>query len=294
MASAESALDTRIDIVTPENIAFRHRLAGPFQRLPAYLIDSLIRVLALGMLLIALTVVSVSVGLADLGIGAWLVAWFLLDWFYGGVFEAMWNGQTPGKRSMRLRVVTVEGQPIRAWQAVLRNFLRAADAMPVFLIDLFPTFLLGLASSSSNGRYQRLGDLACGTMVIVEEQVLAHGVKRITDPEVIELAGRLPPGMRVTRSLGRALAMYVSRRQRFGWRRRAEIAMHVVGPLREKFDLPDGVPADTLLCALYYRAFITDVPDVEARTPPRELPPIRFDQELPPAKNVPEFPIKLS
>ena len=37
-------LDTQIEIVTPENIAFRYRVAGPFRRLPAYLIDLAVRV----------------------------------------------------------------------------------------------------------------------------------------------------------------------------------------------------------------------------------------------------------
>ena len=39
MPKAPRQLDSRIDIVTPENIAFHYLLAGPFRRLPAYLID---------------------------------------------------------------------------------------------------------------------------------------------------------------------------------------------------------------------------------------------------------------
>ena len=46
------------------------------------------------------------------------------------LFEAFWNGQTPGKHMLRLRVVSDEGQPINGLQAVLRNLLRAADAQP--------------------------------------------------------------------------------------------------------------------------------------------------------------------
>ncbi|NTW99865.1 MAG: RDD family protein, partial [Geobacteraceae bacterium] len=41
-----------------------------------------------------------------------LIAMFLLEWFYGGVFETYMNGQTPGKRVMGIRVLTVDGQPI--------------------------------------------------------------------------------------------------------------------------------------------------------------------------------------
>ena len=39
MSSASTPLDTTVDIVTPENIAFHYQLAGPFRRFPAYLID---------------------------------------------------------------------------------------------------------------------------------------------------------------------------------------------------------------------------------------------------------------
>ena len=54
----------------------------------------------------------------------------MLSWFYVGLFEALWNGQTPGKRLMGIRVVSVEGQPITPFQAILRNILRVVDAQP--------------------------------------------------------------------------------------------------------------------------------------------------------------------
>ena len=70
-------------------------------------------------------------GVGGLGIGVFLVCWFVLSWFYGGLFETFWNGQTPGKRLFGLRVLTVDGTPINAMQAVLRNVLRDVDAMPI-------------------------------------------------------------------------------------------------------------------------------------------------------------------
>ena len=41
--AAVQPLDTTIGVVTPENIAFEYQLAGPFRRLPAYLIDLAVR-----------------------------------------------------------------------------------------------------------------------------------------------------------------------------------------------------------------------------------------------------------
>lgn len=263
--SSQAPLDTRIEIVTPENIAFQYRVAGPFRRLPAYLADVAIRVFTLIALLICLRTFFGAMGLGRMGIGVWLVVWFVMDWFYGGLFETYWNGQTPGKRLMRLRVVSDEGQPINGWQAVLRNFLRAADALPVIVLFeigpfpvTFPSHLLGLLAAAMNDRYQRLGDLAAGTMVVIEESQRHYGIVPINDPEAIRLAGELPASFRPSRGLARALAAYVQRRQTFPWRRRLEIAMHVGEPLREKFSLADNVNYDLLLCALYYRTFIAD------------------------------------
>lgn len=262
MSTAAAPTDTRIEIVTPENIAFQYRVAGPFRRLPAYLVDLAIRAALVIALSIGLTMFSM-IGQVGFGLGMFLIGYFLLDWFYGGLFETYWNGQTPGKRLMRIRVVSDEGQPITGWQAVLRNFLRAADSMPaVGLIEgypiMLPTHLLGLLSTVFTDRCQRLGDLAAGTMVIVEEPQRHYGVARVTEPEAIRLAGELPANFRATRGLARALAAYVQRRQTFPWRRRQEIAMHVAEPLRIKLGLPPGTNYDLLLCALYYRTFIAD------------------------------------
>ena len=278
MAADAAPIDTRIELVTPENIAFQYRVAGPFRRLPAYLIDVLIRVVVIVVALIALMVLFGVAGQAGLGFGVWLVGYFLLDWFYGGLFETYWNGQTPGKRMMRIRVVSDEGQPINGWQAVLRNFLRAADALPAvtaFQIAEaevpFQTYLLGLVTATMNDRYQRLGDIAAGTMVIIEEPQRHYGMVPMNEPEAIRLAGELPSGFKASRGLARALAAYVQRRQTFPWRRRIEIAMHVGEPLREKLKLSPEVNYDLLLCALYYRTFITDRID-ELQRPAEALP----------------------
>jgi uncharacterized RDD family membrane protein YckC len=275
-------LDTAIEVVTPENIAFEYQLAGPFQRMPAYLLDGLFRLL-----------LTFGMGLLLAGSGLWqvwgamplLIFHFALSWFYGAVFEALWNGQTPGKRLLRLRVVGVDGQPINALQAVARNILRSADMMPALmiasLVEALPglyllalidrhvwTFQLGLVVMALTPRYQRLGDLVAGTMVVVEEPPQQHGVVAIRDPGVVELAAALPASIPVSRSLALALSAYVSRRAMFPAPRRWEIARHLGGPLCKRLQLPPSTDPDRLLCALYYRTFIEDRPIVDQRQPP--------------------------
>ena len=266
-------LDTAVDIVTPENIAFQYRVAGPFRRLPAYLIDLAIRAGVFFAALIALSMflgAMMSIGLPSLGSmagGLFLVGWFALSWFYGGFFEAFFNGQTPGKRIMGIRVVTVDGQPINGLQAVLRNVLRVLDGQPsLFMLPAemgiigrgILTYQLALLTTMANNRFQRLGDLVCGTMVVIEERQWLHGVARIDDPDVVRLADRIPPSFEASRSLARALAAYVQRRQMFSLPRRQEIARHLAAPLCQRFRLPSETSPDQLLCAVYHRTFVTD------------------------------------
>ncbi len=234
MAESSHQFDTSVDLVTPENIAFRYHIAGPFQRLWPYLIDCLLRMAFLLALGTALVCSGALMGGIELSVGVLSVIAFLMDWFYGGVFEALWNGQTPGKRMCRMRVVSVDGAPITGMQAVLRNFLRFADLMPIAVISFdaqsgvqLPTLQVGLVVMALTNRYQRLGDLAAGTMVVVEEAKRRHGVVRFNDPLMLRLAEEVPRTFRPSRSLTQALSAYVERREMLPWPRRAEIARHL-------------------------------------------------------------------
>jgi len=253
-------LDSRIEIVTPENIAFHYVLAGPFRRLPAYLIDCAIVIVFLVGALFALVLTGSVGGLEGFGFGLWLLLAFVVSWFYFGLFETFWNGQTPGKRMMGLRVLSVDGQPLNAMQAILRNVLRFVDGQPLWGAgDLaIPFYMLGLAAMAANNRYQRLGDLACGTIVVVERRSKLRGVAPLEHPEVVRMAEHLPVSFVVSRGLAHALSVYVARRELIAPARRFEIARTLAEPLFERFALPKDTNPDLLLCALYYRTFIAD------------------------------------
>jgi len=265
MPTDRDQIDCSVRIVTPENISFLYEVAGPCRRLPAFLLDVGIR---LGLALAALFacgLLGVVVGQAVFG--PLLRSWFVLEWFYGGLFETFWNGQTPGKRMSGLRVLGVDGKPVSGLQAVLRNILRTVDIMPVVpaaalglsTVPLaIPTLMIGLVTPALNRRYQRMGDLVCGTMVIVERPGALAGITELEDPRAAELAACLPAHFQVDRKLSLALSTYVERRRSLVAARRREIARHLAVPLLERFGLPRDTSHDLLLCALYHRAYIAD------------------------------------
>ncbi len=268
MSTVPPQLDSRVEIVTPENIAFGYLLAGPFRRLPAYLIDC-----ALCALVLVGSLIVVGVGTAfvvgPLGIGVWLVVAFIVSWFYFGLFETFWNGQTPGKRLMGLRVLSVDGRPINAMQAIMRNLLRGLDAQPMLPISVgygLPFYMVALASAAANNRYQRLGDWACGTIVVVERRSKLPSLAHVARDEVFRLAAAVPVHFAPSRSMAQALSVYVARREMISPARRAEIASALAEPLAARFGLPQDTDGDLLLCALYYRAFVADGPQEAART----------------------------
>ncbi len=251
MPNYPSQIDSHIRVVTPENIGFEYRVASPFERLIAFLIDAVIMILVIALVGLVAVLGFGFFGAAGMGWGVALVTWFLISWFYGGMFETFWNGQTPGKRSLGLRVLRTDGSPINAGQAVLRNFLRFVDSQP------FYTYLVGLVSATMTRRYQRLGDLACGTMVVAEDRSRAVRFNEIKDVLLSPVENLLPPGALPSRTLARAISQYVDRRRYFGPAQRAEIARHVGEIFVQQYNLPSGIDHDALLCVLYRRAFLT-------------------------------------
>ncbi len=157
-------VDTRVVVETPEGADFQFVIAGAGTRAAAWLLDRLIQTGIITLVsLLALILLPFGEAGAGLGFGGILIMSFILDWFYFSLFEAFWNGQTPGKRSQGLRVVRTNGTPIDPASAIGRNFLRAADMLPFF-------YTIGMISMLMTRRLQRLGDLVFDTMVIDERR----------------------------------------------------------------------------------------------------------------------------
>ena len=244
-------------------------MAGPFRRLAAYAVDMAFCGLVLFGLAVTITFIFGALGPSEIGffmmVTLFLIIQFILQWFYGGFLETYWNGQTIGKRMLGIRVLSTDGQPINGLQEVMRNILRLADLYPPIYLMFdanFPFFmftgLCGLLSAVLTSRYQRLGDLVCGTMVVVEEKSWLAGVIKLEDARVPQLAAEIPVNFVVTRTMAKALAAYAERRRHLSPARRHEIAAHLAEPLLAEFRLMPDTSYDLLLCALYYKAFVAD------------------------------------
>ena len=86
---------------------------------------------------------------------------FCINWGYYAIFEALWKGQTPGKRWARIRVIKDSGRPINTFEALARNLLRAVDFLPLF-------YGVGVITMLLNAKNRRLGDYVAGTLVVHE------------------------------------------------------------------------------------------------------------------------------
>ena len=271
--AAAAPLDTTIGVITPENIAFEYQLAGPFRRLPAFLLDVAVRwgTIALVSFLILLVggmlnVVSAFYG--ELAQAFILVVIFVISWFYGTICEAYFNGRTVGKWAFGIRVIEIDGRPVSPRSAVLRNLLRTVDLSPfcapniwddeIPLLFIIPTGLAGLIAMMATKRMQRLGDLAAGTMVVVDERKWQLPVVKVDDARVAALASYVPGDYLVTQKMARTLATYVERRHFLTPPRRREVARHLADPLIERFEFRTDIDPDLLLYALYFKTFLAD------------------------------------
>lgn len=172
------ALDTLYHVNTPEGIRLRLSPAGPVPRMLAWMIDIFIRI---GINIVIFTVLSF---LGNTGTGIALIISFLLEWFYPVYFELYKNGQTPGKKVFDIYVSMENASPITPAASIIRNLLRFVDFLPLF-------YGFGFVSMMLNQRFQRLGDLVAGTVVLhkaLEYPPIAEvDVKAISPPVTLNL-----------------------------------------------------------------------------------------------------------
>ena len=246
-------MQRRSGIVTPEAVVLEFETAGIGSRLLAGLIDITVQ----GALLIAVLlgvgmIASAGAALGGIGAAIFYVLVFLVMFGYPAALETMWRGRTVGKAAMGLRVVTVEGAPIRFRHAAIRSILN--------LLDWYSSQgAVAIISMLTTRRNQRLGDLIAGTMVLRERSAAAPArpVQFVPPPGLEGYAATLATGAIGHEQYGSVRA-FLLRARSLPPAVRADLANQLAYPLLEKMHTtpPPGVsPEAFLLCvaAAYQR-----------------------------------------
>lgn len=146
-------LDTQRALSTPEGVAITLRVAGPPVRALAWAVDVILRmaVYILGAALLS--------SFENVGTGIFLLLLFVGEWFYPVVCEVYFQGATPGKRLLGIKVLHDDGTPVGFGASLIRNLVRFADFLPF-------AYGFGLVSMLIQKDFKRLGDLAAGTVVV--------------------------------------------------------------------------------------------------------------------------------
>jgi uncharacterized RDD family membrane protein YckC len=188
--SAAIANEEILIIETPERVPLHFALASIGNRFLACAFDHALQTVAIILLYFIFTLIG---NMFDFGgmknAPKWALALLIITGFliwssYFVIFEWAWNGQTPGKRWLKLRVIREDGRPITFWEAAVRNLLRIFDIMP------FPFYSIGLISVFTSARDQRVGDLVAGSVVVRERETEAPTFSQVFNAPVSDTALR--------------------------------------------------------------------------------------------------------
>lgn len=164
----------QFNLQTPESVELEFTLAGIGNRTLALLIDYVVLLVSLFLFWVFYLIFTPQlesilenfVAVDDLGIWLFAIASLISFFVYVGyfvIFESLWQGQTPGKRITKIRVIQDNGRRAGLGQATMRSLLRPVDDI----------FFLGVFMIVLSKQEKRLGDWLAGTIVIQEDRAIA-------------------------------------------------------------------------------------------------------------------------
>lgn len=243
-----TSLDRRVQIETPEQTIVSYTVAGIGSRAAAAVVDYLL----IGLATIGISVIFMEIAAAIGGhasaatklSGAWALAIsalliFALAWGYYVVFEAIWDGQTPGKRWLGIRVVQDGGYSVSFGASAVRNLLRVVDMLPA-------VYGVGLISVAINKSGKRIGDIAAGTFVVHEQLAIVTAVAA----RAAEGAAAVAITSRLSEEEYALLGRFVSRRNQLEPERRSAFAAQLAERFRAHLT-DNGSAATAQLLRLY-------------------------------------------
>ena len=133
-----------IEVVGPEGVPLTFEAATIAERITAYCLDLFIVALTYVVIYILGVVVMMVTHLAE-PLALTMAVAFLLWNFYFVVFEVRWQGATPGKRLLGLKVVSADGRGLTTDAIVARNLLRDLEVLVPLVTIFSPETLFGEA-----------------------------------------------------------------------------------------------------------------------------------------------------
>lgn len=249
----ESSID-KLTIETPEQTALDFAVAGIGSRFLAVAYDTVVQILvafivgvAGGMIISAIS--SVAPKAAVWGFAILMLFYFFLYFGYYAMFEILWNGQTPGKRKVGLRVIKDSGRPLTVAEAIGRNLMRIVDWLPFF-------YGVGMATAFLTKGNKRLGDLVVGSLVVRETTLSELKPVWQTASDNASAGGSAAPlgADRLTSEEFALIESFLSRRASLDLGVRNRMASDVFQRVKDKLTLPvdNTVSSERILETLSY------------------------------------------
>jgi uncharacterized RDD family membrane protein YckC len=224
-------------VVTPEAVPLDLDVAGLGSRGIAIAIDMAIQLAAF--LVIAFVMAAIHPS-GTVGAIVFIISAPTIFWGYFFLFEGLWHGRTPGKRTQHLRAARTDGQPMSGAQMAVRNLVRIVDFLPAY-------YAVGCIAIVVSKRSQRLGDLAAGTLVIREPKpFVPRPMDALPPPPALGQPDRIDvTGM--TEAHYQLLRSYLERRATLDPVARVQVAREIAAAIAPVVRTPEPLSDDALL-----------------------------------------------
>ena len=230
--------DDKIEVITPERVELNFPISSLGSRFVAALVDIIIIILINIIITFIFIPVSGSLSsdndyLYSLIIGFELLLRFVLSFGYYIYFEYIWNGQTPGKRILNIRVMRYSGLPMNFSSSAIRNLMRIVDF--VLFASAIGFLILFLSKLS-----QRPGDFAAGTIVVHDRNITLDDLDLYLKSSQNESKNNAPLDGRFDKLSdedARLIEMFINRRSQMDVSQRREMAEKIANGIRGKLNL---------------------------------------------------------
>lgn len=227
----QQPIDTVYHAQSPEAVDIVLHPAGVVPRAYAFLIDLLLRIgLTVLVTLILVTRIIAGSSVSGVKMGIFFLCLFVIIWLYPVLFEVFWNGQTPGKRLFKLRVVQDNGTPMTFTASLIRNLMRTIDMLPF-------AYGGGMVCMLLHPQFKRAGDLFAGCLVVYVSN-MRDQVRQKTLADVTAT----PPPLVLSRDERYAVVTFAERLPQLSATRAQELADDLLGAS----DIPPAHRVDTL------------------------------------------------